>query len=144
MVCPPLRWWCVQGMCSTQLLLPTPRFCSRFFKSGSCVFVVSVSFVQNLSQLPCTQFFLVPRGFFVFCCSRRCVSRCKHCSTAANGPRSQLVSPAALSLAEKQSTAGHWACPPARLGEAVAPKGWHRGQGAQGRWPWESSWEAQS
>lgn len=26
----------------------------------------------------------------------------------------------------------------------MAPKGWHRGQGAQSWWPWESSWEAQS
>ena len=40
----------------------------------------------------CTQLFLVPYSFFVFCCSRRCLSRCKHCSTAAKGPRSQTVS----------------------------------------------------
>lgn len=26
----------------------------------------------------------------------------------------------------------------------MAPKGWHRGQGAHSWWPWESSWEAQS
>ena len=28
----------------------------------------------------CTQLFLVPVSFFVFCCSRRRLSRCKHCS----------------------------------------------------------------
>ena len=37
----------------------------------------------------CMQLFLVPYSFFVFCCSKRDLSRCKHCSTAANGPRSQ-------------------------------------------------------
>ena len=28
----------------------------------------------------CMQFFLVSCSFFVFCCSRRCLSRCKHSS----------------------------------------------------------------
>ena len=36
--------------------------------------------------------FLVPYSFFVFCCSRGGVSRCKHCRTAAEDPKSQLVS----------------------------------------------------
>ena len=36
-----------------------------------------------------TQLFLVPYSFCVFCCSRRAVSRCKHCGTAAKCPRSQ-------------------------------------------------------
>ena len=40
----------------------------------------------------CTQLFLVPYSFFVFCWSRRGVSVCKHCSTAAKGPGSQPVS----------------------------------------------------
>ena len=40
----------------------------------------------------CTQLFLVPYIFFVFCCWQRRLSRCKHCSTAAKGPRSQPVS----------------------------------------------------
>ena len=40
----------------------------------------------------CTQLFLVPYSFFVFCCSRRGVSKCKNCSTAAKGPRYQAVS----------------------------------------------------
>ena len=33
----------------------------------------------------CTQF-LVPYGFLVFCCSRRGVSRCKHCSKGSQVP----------------------------------------------------------
>ena len=39
------------------------------------------------------QLFLIPYSFlFVFVCSRRGVSSCKHCSCAAKGPRSQPVS----------------------------------------------------
>ena len=34
----------------------------------------------------CTQLFLVPYSFLVFCCLGRGVSRCKHCSPAAKGP----------------------------------------------------------
>ena len=40
----------------------------------------------------CMQLFLVAYSFFVFCCSRRGVSRCKHCNTTAKSPRSQPVS----------------------------------------------------
>ena len=40
----------------------------------------------------CMQLFLVPYNFFVFCCSRRRLSRRKHSSTAAKGLRSQPVS----------------------------------------------------
>ena len=39
----------------------------------------------------CMKLFLVPCSFFVFCCSRRGVSKCKHCSIA-KGPISQPVS----------------------------------------------------
>ena len=39
------------GVLSTLLLLPGPCFCSRIL-SGSWVFLVSVFFVQNLSQSP--------------------------------------------------------------------------------------------
>ena len=36
----------------------------------------------------CMQLFLFPYSFFVLCCSRRGLSKCKHGSTAAKGPRS--------------------------------------------------------
>lgn len=32
------------------------------------------------SHCSCTQLFLAPYNFFVFCCSRRHLFRCKHCS----------------------------------------------------------------
>ena len=35
----------------------------------------------------CMQLFLVSYSFFVICSSRRCLSRCKHCSSAGKGPR---------------------------------------------------------
>ena len=47
-----------------------PCFCSWLFRSGS-----SGRFVQNL---PLMRSYLVPCGFFAFCCWRRGESRCKH------------------------------------------------------------------
>ena len=44
-------------------------------------------------EAPCTSLFLVPYSFFVFCCRRRGVSKYKHCSTAAKGPRAQVSAP---------------------------------------------------
>ena len=38
----------------------------------------------------CTQLFSVPYSFFVFCCSKRGLSKWKHCSTAAKGPSPRL------------------------------------------------------
>ena len=46
----------------------------------------------------CTQLFSVPYSFFAFCCPRRCLSRCKHCSAAAEGSRSRPVSAASLTF----------------------------------------------
>ena len=43
------------------------------------------------SIFSCTQLFLVPYSFFVFCCSRRGLSRCKHWSHYSKG--SQLPGP---------------------------------------------------
>ena len=66
-------------------------FYSRLFKSRSWIFLVTfVSFVSRIcSNCSCTQLFLVPNSFFVFCCWRRSMSRCKHCYTVAKDPRSQ-------------------------------------------------------
>ena len=43
-------------------------------------------------NLACVQLFLILDGVFVCCCWRRALSRCKHFSTSAKGPRSQPVS----------------------------------------------------
>ena len=40
----------------------------------------------------CMQLFLAPYNFFVFGCSRRALSRCKHCSTTEKDIRSQPIS----------------------------------------------------
>ena len=84
----------VQGVCAAPCFCSWHRvFRSRLFRSGSWVFW---SFCILLSIIcpncTCTQLFLVPYSFFVFCCSRRGVSSCKYCSTATKGPRSQPVS----------------------------------------------------
>ena len=66
-----------------------PCFCSWLFRSGSRGFFCFVLFwcfcIFHPEFAPtvyprCS--FLVSYSFFAFCCSRRDVSRCKHCSTA--------------------------------------------------------------
>lgn len=52
-------------------------------------FVVFVSFGSEFAPAVLAQLFLIPYIFFVFCCSRRGVPRCKFCSTASECPRSQ-------------------------------------------------------
>ena len=63
-----------------------------FFRSGSWAFWSLRIFSRICPNCACTQLFSVPYRFFVFCCMRRCLSRCKHCSTAAEGRTSQPVS----------------------------------------------------
>ena len=96
MFCPPLRW------CFVLRALSVPCFCSRppAFAPGSSEVAVGLfwSFCILLSIIcpscTCTKLFLVPYSFFVFCCLRRRLSRCKHCSKVSRvpGPRSQPVS----------------------------------------------------
>ena len=43
-------------------------------------------FVHNFAPAACMQLFLVCCGFFVFCCSRRCVSGCKPYSKGSQVP----------------------------------------------------------
>ena len=92
LVCPPLWWWCVQGT------IVVPCFCSQLFKSGSLavaegegwglVFCILLSIIcPNCTR---AQLFLVPCSFFLFFGSGGEV--CPGASTAAKGPRSQLVS----------------------------------------------------
>ena len=78
---------------SCEACMHSTLLCSRLFKSGSVgFFYLFVSFVQNLHQLHMHAAIFNPCSFFVFCCSRRDVSRCKHCSTAEKGFRFQSVS----------------------------------------------------
>ena len=62
------------------------------FKSGIWVFwslcVFCPEFVDKTPNCECMKLFLVPYNFFVFCCWKRGLSRCKHCSTCSKGPRS--------------------------------------------------------
>ena len=92
---------CAGGMHNTVLLLLTPCFCSWLFRSGSWAFSgLFVSFVQNLPQLHMHAVIFSPLQFFLFCCLWRGVFRCKHCSTAAKGPRSQSITPSLLKSLE--------------------------------------------
>ena len=88
-----LRWFAhplvrvsCRGRGSTLLLL-------QALQKWQLGFLVSLYVLSRICpNCACRQLFFVPYSFFVFCCSRRGVSRCKHCSTAAKGPRSQPVS----------------------------------------------------
>lgn len=53
--------------------------------------IFSYLIIQSLPQ-PCMELFLVSYSFLVFCGSKSYLSRCKPCSTAAKGPRSQVPS----------------------------------------------------
>ena len=78
------------------LPFPSPCFCSWLFRSDSwvCLFFFCLFDLWSRICPNCTwvKLFLVPYSLFVFCCSRRGVSRRKHCGTAAEDPKSQLVS----------------------------------------------------
>ena len=77
-------------MCSTLLLLLTPSVLLLALQKWQkwffiLFFVIFYLLVQDCPSA-CTHLFLVPYGFFEFCISRRGVSKCKVCSTAAKGP----------------------------------------------------------
>ena len=53
--------------------------------------LVFLCLVHNLLQPPMQAvIFLVPYGFFVFCCWRRLLSRCRHCSKGSQVSRPSL------------------------------------------------------
>ena len=90
------------GVCRAHAQYPAFTPDMLFLLPGSSKLAVGffglfVSFRYRICpNCSCTQLFLVPYSFFVFCCWRRGVSRCKHCSKGAHvpakGPRSQPVS----------------------------------------------------
>ena len=65
------------------------NFCSWLFRNGFfcvCVFLYLLS--RMCPNCTCMQLCLVPDSFFVFCCWRKCVSKCKHGSKASQVPAS--------------------------------------------------------
>ena len=104
MVCPSLWWYCVPGsgqrgeggVFNTMLLLPT----FQKWQLGFCCFCILFIICPNCE---CMQLFLVPYSFF--CCSRRLLSRCRHCSKG-----SQVLSPSLSQrgLVKELSIQGTW------------------------------------
>ena len=89
MVCTPLWWCCMQG--HTQYLSALHLF--QALQKWQLGFLMPFYLLSRICpNCACTQLFLVPFSFFAFCCSRRDVSRYKHCGIATKGPRSQPVS----------------------------------------------------
>ena len=101
-VCPgvELRWFAHpfggavrRGHAQYPAFAPNTLFLLRALQKWQLGFLVFCIFLSIIClNCACRQLFLVPYSFFVFCCWRRGLSRCKHCSTAAKGPRSQPVS----------------------------------------------------
>ena len=82
---------CTEHMHSTLLLLPD-------IQKWQLHFLVSLDLLFRICpNSTCTQLFLVPYSFFVFCCLRS-----KRCSTVAKGPRSQPVSPLSRGLSKRR------------------------------------------
>ena len=59
----------------------------RLFRSGHWALGLSVSCCPQFAPTVPARLFLVPYSFFAFCCWRRCVSRCKHCSEGPKDPQ---------------------------------------------------------
>lgn len=65
--------------------------------------IFSYLIIQSLPQ-PCMELFLVSYSFLVFCGSKSYLSRCKPCSTAAKGPRSQVPGPRSHPISNSSSS----------------------------------------
>ena len=92
-VCTPLGWWCVQGACSIPWFSPKFLFLLQalhklqlgfflllllLFSLYLCLELAPTAHAQNYFWGPC--------NLFVFCCWRRYVSMCKHCSKGSQIP----------------------------------------------------------
>ena len=87
----------MQGACIVTAFAPKALFLLQALQKSQVGFLVSLYLlVQNLPQ--------VPYSFIVFCRSRSGVSRCKHCSAAAEGPGSQPVSGAGVLVTARQGS----------------------------------------
>ena len=66
---------------------PDPLLFSWLFRRGSWAFWSFCILLPIICpSCTCTQLFLVPYSVFAFCCLRRCLSRCKHCSKGSQVP----------------------------------------------------------
>ena len=95
---------CAGGMRGTLLVLLTPQK----WQLGFLVFLYLVA--HNLPQL---HMHAVIFSFFVFCCSRRRLSRCKHCSQGAwvQGPSLSPMGNAPLSPVQLSPSPTTYALP---------------------------------
>ena len=100
---PTPLWSCVQGACAG------PCFCSWLLISGSWVFLVFLSII--CPNCACTQLFLVPYSFFVSCCLRRGVSRCKPCSRGSQVPVFLTPSSWGTGSLDFSTLGGEFCCP---------------------------------
>ena len=113
----PLLALCAGGMPRILLLVSAPQKWQKVFSVLFCF--VLFPFWAILVALICPNgasmhLFLVPYSFFVFCCSRRCLFRCKHCSQCSQGSQApdclrftQTTPPAAEPSEEVKWTCVH-------------------------------------
>ena len=73
--------------CNTLFLLPTSCFCSWLFRNGSWVFwPFCILLCIICPNCACLQLVLVRYSFFLFCCQRRHLSRCRYYSKGSQVP----------------------------------------------------------
>ena len=82
---PTLRWWCVQGHVQSPAFAPGCLEMAVGVSRSLCIFCPGFAL-----PCACVQLFLILYSLFLFCCLRRCLSRCRQFSTAAKGPGSSL------------------------------------------------------
>ena len=63
-----------------------PCFCSGHLRSSSWVFGLFISCSKFVPTAHVHSYFLLPYSFFIFCCSRKHLSRCKHCRQGSQVP----------------------------------------------------------
>ena len=95
--------WKAQGILGTWGVCGFPRGAITLvlllaFLKWQLGFQSSCTLFKIFPNCACRQLFLVPCSFFIFCCPRRGVSRCKHCSRwpPVRGPSLSLCDVVAL------------------------------------------------
>ena len=77
--------------CRGQCTVPCFHSCPQLFTSGTWVLGLCILLSIICPNCSCKQLFLIPDSSFVFCCWRRRLSRCEHCSKGSQVPGPSLA-----------------------------------------------------
>ena len=101
----PLGGAVCSGHAQRPAFAPDPLLLLQALQKWQLGFVVSVYLLSRICpNCACKQLFLVLYSFFVFCRSRRGVSRCKNCSRGAQVPACLIYTYRGILLSRKKIT----------------------------------------